>query len=120
MMNRHFHAWLRSACALVCPAGGLLLSACGGANGAPNNPYLPPPTPIPALQILPNAATVYYGEPAVLTVYGGVPPDRAFSSDTNALPISQAVSGSSIVLAANNVPGSVSVAVTVQDSAGTV
>jgi len=120
MMNRHFHAWLRAACALFCGAGILLLSACGGGNGAPNNPYAPPPPVIPPLLILPGTSTAYQGTPVALTVSGGVPPYRAFSSDQATLPVSQAVAGNTIVLAANNVTAPVSVSITVQDTAGTV
>lgn len=119
MMNRDLNTWLRATCALFCGAGILLLSACGGGNGAPNNPYEPPPPVIPPLTLLPGQATVYAGQPSVLTVTGGVPPYRAFSSDSAALPVSQAVSGDSIVLVANSVAAGVSANVQVQDSAGT-
>jgi hypothetical protein len=120
MMNWHFNAWLRAACALFCGAGILLLTACGGGNGAPNNPYTPPPTPVPPLQILPATSNAYQGTPITLTVYGGVPPYRAFSSDQTILPVSQAVSGDTIVLAANNVTAATSISVTVQDASGAV
>ena len=120
MMNRYVQPWLRPACALFCGAGILLLTACGGGNGAPNNPYTPPPPIIQPISILPSSATVYQGTPTVLTVTGGVPPYRAFSSDSTALPVSQTVAGDSIVLAANNVVAATTVAITIQDAAGTI
>jgi hypothetical protein len=119
MANRFFNAWLRSACALFGIAGILLLSACGGGSGAPNNPYDPPP-PVPGpLLLLPAAITVYPGTPETLTISGGVPPYRAFSSNSVALPVSANVSGSALVLAANTVSETTTVSITVQDAAGT-
>jgi hypothetical protein len=117
MVNRHIGATLRSALALFGIAGLLLLSACGGGNGAPNNPYAPPPPTIAPLQVLPASVTLYPGTPATLTITGGVPPYRAFSSDASTLPVSTNVSGSTLVLAANNVTTATTVTVSVQDSA---
>ena len=119
MVNRYIGATLRSALALLGTAGILLLSGCGGGNGAPNNPYTPPPPVVPALQVLPPTITVYPGTPATLTISGGVPPYRAFSSDATALPVTTNVSGSTLVLAANNVAAATTVTISVQDSAST-
>jgi len=116
MVNRYIGATLRSALGLVGLAGVLLLSACGGGNGAPNNPYAPPPPVIPPLQVLPASITVYPGTPATVTVSGGVPPYRAFSSDASILPVGTNVSGDTIVLAANNVTAAATVTLSVQDS----
>ncbi|MFO1315980.1 MAG: hypothetical protein U1F58_10275 [Burkholderiales bacterium] len=96
------------------------MAGCGGGSGAPNNPYTPPPPVIPPLTLLPDALTVFAGSPVTLTVYGGVPPYRAFSSNSTALPVASAVSGETIVLLANNVTATTGVAITVQDSVGTV
>jgi hypothetical protein len=120
MVERRLTAWLRSALALFGIAGILLLAACGGGSGAPNNPYTPPPPPILPLQLLPSTLFVYAGTPATLTVTGGVPPYRAFSSDASILPVPANVSGDTIVLAANNVIAATVVVITVQDSVGTV
>jgi hypothetical protein len=117
MVNRHIGATLRSALALFGIAGILLLSACGGGSGAPNNPYAPPPPTIPALQVLPASVTVYPGTPVTLTISGGVPPYRAFSSDAVTLPVSTNISGDTLVLVANNVTTATTVTVSVQDSA---
>ena len=105
MVERRLSAWLRSALALFGIAGILLLAGCGGGSGAPNNPYTPPPPIIPPLQLLPATLSVYPGTPATLTVSGGVPPYRAFSTDASVLPVPAIVSGDTIVLAANNVIG---------------
>lgn len=118
MVNQQFKAWLRTACALLGVAGVLVLGACGGGNGAPNNPYEPVPPTIPSPSILPSAITVYPGTPATLTISGGVAPFRLFSSDSNALPIVGTTSGDTVVLAANQVSATTTVNVTVQDSRG--
>ncbi|MCC6196474.1 MAG: hypothetical protein IT518_18635 [Burkholderiales bacterium] len=119
MRKEHWLAWLRSACAFLGIAGIMVLAGCGGGSGAPNNPYTPPPPPIPRLEVVPGAATIYPGEPYVLTVVGGVPPYRAFSTNQAVLPVSLNVSGSSIVLVANQVGEATSIFVGVQDSVGT-
>jgi hypothetical protein len=116
MATRHIGATLRSVLAFFGIAGILLLSGCGGGSGAPNNPYEPPPPAIPPLQVLPSQITVYPGTPATLTISGGVPPYRAFSSDATVLPVSTNISGNTLVLAANNVATSTTVTVAVQDS----
>ena len=120
MVERRLSAWLRSALALFGIAGILLLAGCGGGSGAPNNPYLPPPPPILPLQLLPSVLSVYPGTPATLTISGGVPPYRAFSTDASILPVAALVSGDTIVLAANPVTAATVVGISVQDSATTV
>ena len=69
-----------------------ILDPGGGGSGAPNNPYLPPPPVIPELVLLPTLAPVYPGTPITLTVYGGVPPYRAFTTDSTVLPVNSVVS----------------------------
>lgn len=119
MVERRVTAWLRSALALFGIAGILLLAGCGGGGGAPNNPYEPPPPVIPPLQLLPSALTLYAGTPATLTIYGGVAPYRAFTTDASILPVAAVVSGDTIVLSANNVTTATTVNITVQDAVGT-
>jgi hypothetical protein len=116
MATRHIGATLRTVLAFFGIAGILLLSGCGGGSGAPNNPYEPPPPTIPPLQVLPSQVTVYPGTPATLTISGGVPPYRAFSSDATTLPVSTNISGDTLVLAANNVTTATTVTVSIQDS----
>ena len=70
MVKGHLTASLRAALALFGIAGIMLLAGCGGGNGAPNNPYTPPPPVIPPLTVLPGAVTVYAGTPATLTISG--------------------------------------------------
>lgn len=99
----------------------LTLAACGGGGGAPSgNPFEPPPvTPPapPALAIFPGTSIVYSGVPSVLTITGGTPPYRAFSSNSTVLPVSQTVNGSSVVLLAGDVASDTQVSITVQDAA---
>jgi hypothetical protein len=112
-------AWLRPLLGLLLTAGVLALSACGGGSGAPNNPYAPGPGPTAPLTILPATFTAYAGTPATLSVTGGVPPYRAFSSDTSVLPVSLAVGSNTIVLLPAPVSAATNVTVSVQDAAGT-
>ena len=51
-----------------------------------------PATPPPPLSVLPTSADVYTSIGSTLTVSGGVPPYRAFSSNFNVLPVAQSVS----------------------------
>lgn len=120
MLDRPLTAWLRPLVSFVGMAGLLTLAACGGGSGAPNNPYTPPPPSVTPPTLLPTVITVYAGTPATLTISGGVAPYRAFSSDPTALPLPATVSGSTLVLAANNVSVTTNVSVTVQDSLGQV
>lgn len=114
--NRLLATWLRPLVGLFALAGVLALTACGGGSGAPNNPYAPPTSSGP-LTVLPAAATVYSGTPSTLSVTGGTPPYRAFSSDSGVLPVSQAVAGGSVLLFPSNVPNDTSVSITIQDAA---
>ncbi|MCC7327002.1 MAG: hypothetical protein IT521_09395 [Burkholderiales bacterium] len=120
MAQRRLTAWLRPALALLGFAGIVLLAGCGGGSGAPNNPYEPPPPIIPPLKLLPGNLSLYPGTPVTLTVYGGVAPYRAFSTDPTILPVAASVSGDTVVLSANNVTATTSVGITVQDAVGTV
>ena len=96
---------LRPVLALLACAGLLTLAGCGGGSGAPNNPYAPGPVTPGPLFILPPSATVYTATPATLTISGGAPPYQAFSSNSTALPVTQAVSGSTKSLTAVLTPG---------------
>ena len=116
--NRMNRRWLRTLFALLALTGMAALAGCGGGSGAPNNPFAPWPTPIGPLFVLPPAATVYSGIPAVLTVSGGAPPYQAFSSNSAILPVAQAVNGDVIVLLAANVAADTAVVITVQDAVG--
>src|SRR4029434_4132328 len=117
--NRLSAAWLRPLLGFIATAGVLALSACGGGSGAPNNPYAPGPTTPAALTLLPASLTAYAGTPATLTISGGVPPYRAFSSDAAVLPVSLAASSNTVVLNPAQVGTATNVTVSVQDSAGT-
>ena len=118
--HRLLATWLRPLVGSFALAGALLLSACGGGSGAPNNPYAPIPAGPGPLTILPLAATIYSGIPATLAVTGGIPPYRAFSSNTAVLPVAQSVAGGTILLLGSNVGTDTNVTITVQDSAATV
>ncbi|HZP86374.1 MAG TPA: hypothetical protein VFB54_06110, partial [Burkholderiales bacterium] len=116
--SRPLAAWLHRLAGFLALLGMLALSACGGGSGAPNNPFTPPPTQAPALSVLPPSATIYSGNPVVLTINGGVPPYRAFSTNNTVLPIAQTVGGNTVVLLASDVAGDTPVTVTIQDAVG--
>ncbi len=118
MENRIPAACLRSLAALFAFAGVLALTACGGGSGAPNNPYAQGPAAPGPLTVQPPAITVYSGTPTTLTVTGGIPPYYAYSGNPSVLPVTQAVSGGTVLLLAANVAADVSFDVTVQDSTG--
>ena len=108
-------AWLRPLLTLAALAGVLSLAACGGGNGAPNNPYQPGAGP---LTITPGTATGYSGVPFVFSITGGTAPYSVISSDPVLLPVTGGVSGNSLVVVPSNVAATTSVSFTVSDSAG--
>ncbi|MDE2208734.1 MAG: hypothetical protein KGJ99_03305 [Betaproteobacteria bacterium] len=108
-------AWLRPLLTLAALAGVLSLAACGGGNGAPNNPYQPGAGP---LTITPTTATGYSGVPFMFSVTGGTAPYSVISSDSVILPVTSGVSGNSLVVVPGNVVAATSVSFTVSDSAG--
>ncbi len=118
MLATPLAAWIRPALALLATAGVLTLSACGGGSGAPNNPYVPPPTTPGPLSVVPGEATAYAGTPLVLSIAGGVPPYTAFSANPAALPVPQNVNGSTLTLLANNVDTAQTANVTIRDTSG--
>jgi len=75
-----------------------------------------PSTPPPTLAVLPATVTVFSGIATSVSVTGGVPPYRAFSSNPAVLPVTQAVTGSAVPLVATNVSADTAVTLTVQDS----
>ena len=72
----------------------------------------------PPLVVLPASVTMSKDTPVTLTISGGAAPYKAYSSNPGVLPVTQAVSGSSILLTAASVAVDTTVAITVQDSAG--
>ena len=75
-------------------------------------------TPPPALSLLPASLDVFSGVASQLTIVGGVAPYRAFSSNTAVLPVTQAVSGSTVTLLAAPVAADTRVNITIQDAVG--
>lgn len=110
--NRLLAVWQRSLAGLVALAGALVLSACGGGSGAPNNVFN---TPGP-LTVLPALAVAYSGVPIVLTVNGGTPPYKAFSSNSGLAPVAENVAGNTIVIVPGSVSADTDVTITVQDN----
>ena len=109
---------LRPVLALLAIAGLLTLGGCGGGSGAPNNPFAPGPVTPGPLFVLPPSMTVYTDTPATLTISGGAPPYQAFSSNGTALPVTQAVNGSTVVLLPSNVAANTTAVITIQDNIG--
>ncbi|MEO8134711.1 MAG: hypothetical protein ABI831_12120 [Betaproteobacteria bacterium] len=72
-----------------------------------------------ALSVLPATAIVYANTPTTLTIYGGLPPYQAFSTNSAVLPVARNVVGDQIVLTAANVDVETTVTITIVDSAGT-
>ena len=111
-------AWLRLILSWLALLGVLTLAACGGGNGAPNNPHAPTPAAPPPLTVAPASITIYAGQPTSITITSGAAPFFAFSDNPGVLPVTQAVAGSTIPLIANSVTATTLVTITVQDSAG--
>ena len=109
-------AWLRPALALFALAGIFSLAGCGGGNGAPNNPYVPPVVS-PILTVLPAAVTVFSGVPSTVTITSGTGPFSAFSSNSAVLPVSSTVTNT-IGLLASPVTTDQSVTLTIRDALG--
>lgn len=115
MLKNRLTAWLRPVFTLFALGGLLSLAACGGGNGAPNNPYQGGGGP---LTVLPATTTIFSGVPATLTITGGTAPYQAFSSNSIVLPVTQAAS-TTIPLLAATVTADTSVTITIRDAAGT-
>src|SRR5438034_8475274 len=116
--NQMKASWQQSVLGLLAIAGLLILGGCGGGSGAPNNPFAPGPVAPTPVSVLPPAVTVYSNTPATLTISGGTAPYQAFSSNNTALPLTQAVNGSTVVLLPANVTANTVATVTIQDILG--
>ena len=115
MPGHRLTAWLRPLLTLAALAGVLSLAACGGGNGAPNNPYQGGTGP---LTVQPSTATAYSGVPFVFAVTGGTQPYAVVSSDQVALPVAQALSDNNLVVVPGNVGTDTPVTLTVRDVTG--
>jgi hypothetical protein len=108
-------SWLRTLYGLLAAVAAMTLAACGGGSGAPNNPYTPGPS---LLTVTPAAVTAYPGVATTLSVTGGTPPYRAFSSNSGVLPVAQTMTGSLLTLVAGGIDSDTTVTITIQDSGG--
>lgn len=117
MVEPRLTAWLRPTLALIGLTGILTLAGCGGGSGAPNNPYIPPPT-TPVLTVQPTNLVAYTGVPTTVTITSGQGPFSVFSSDASVIPVTQSVAGQTIVVLAGQVSVDTSVTLTVQDAFG--
>src|SRR5437762_821615 len=116
MSKNRLTAWLRPALTLFALAGVFSLAGCGGGNGAPNNPYVPPVVN-PTLVVLPATVVAFSGVPTILTITSGTAPFSAFSSNPAVLPVSATVSNT-IALLASSVTADQSVTLTIRDALG--
>ena len=115
MPGHRLTAWLRPLLTLAALAGVLSLAACGGGNGAPNNPYQGGTGP---LTVQPSTATVYSGVPFVFAVTGGTRPYAVVSSDQVALPVAQALDDNNLVVVPGTGGSDTPVTLTVRDVTG--
>ena len=115
MPRSRLAAWLRPLLTLAALAGVLSLAACGGGNGAPNNPFQGGVGP---LAITPSVATTYSGNPFVFTVTGGTHPYTILSSDQAVLPVVGTLNGNTLVITPNSVGADTAVTLTVRDASG--
>ena len=110
-------SWLRPLLTLAALAGVLSLAACGGGNGAPNNPFDNGNVVTP-LSITPDTATAYSGNPFTFLVTGGTAPYTVISSDQAALPVVGTLTGNTLVVLPGNVGVYTPVTLTIRDAAG--
>src|SRR6476646_10855749 len=115
MLGHRLATWLRPLLTLVALAGVLSLAACGGGNGAPNNPFQGGVGP---LTITPTLATTYSGNPFVFTVTGGTQPYTILSSDQAVIPVACTLNENTLVIVPGRVGADTPVTLTVRDSAG--
>jgi len=118
MLRLRPSAWLRPLLTLAALTGVLSLAACGGGNGAPNNPFEPGPPPATPLSITPDTATTYAGNPFTFLVSGGTQPYAILSSDQAALPVVGTLTGNTLVVVPGNVGADTTVTLTVRDAVG--
>ena len=117
MVEPRLNAWLRRTLTLVGLFGVLTLAGCGGGSGSPNNPYVPPPVS-PILSVQPTNLIAYSGVPTTVTITSGQGPFTVFTSDASALPVTQNVPGTTIVVLPSQVGVDTAVTLTVRDAFG--
>ncbi len=115
MPGHRVSAWLRPLLALAAILGVLSLAACGGGNGAPNNPYQGGVGP---LVITPSQANLYSGNPFVFTVTGGKGPYTVISNDQAVLPVVGTLDGNTLVVTPGSVGADTPVTLSIRDASG--
>jgi hypothetical protein len=115
MPGYRLSAWLRPLLTLAALAGVLSLAACGGGNGAPNNPNGPIATP---LTVTPASGIAYSGNPFTFLISGGSQPYTILSSDQTVLPVVGTLNGNALVVVPTSVGADTAVTLNVRDATG--
>ncbi len=113
MPGYRFAAWLRPLLNLAALAGVLSLAACGGGNGAPNNPFQGGAGP---LAISPSVANLYSATRTPLSSEVMRSPYAITSSDQAVLPVVGVLDGNTLVVTPGNVGADTPITLTVRDA----
>jgi hypothetical protein len=107
---------LRAVLTVLGLSGLLALGACGGGNGAPNNPYQGPGTG--PLAITPTTGIAYSGNPFTFAVTGGTLPYTVVSNNQLVVPAVGTLNDSTLVIVPASVVADTIVKLDIRDAVG--